>query len=304
MILVTGSGGLIGSALGKIFDNRGIAWRGFDVRCDPVQDTRDPRALADAVEGVDGIVHLAAVSRVVWAQDDPETTQATNVAALENLLRLAGKSPERPWVIFASSREVYGQQDSMPVAEDAPLLPMNIYARSKVAGEELVEAAREQGIPAQTVRFSNVYGSIDDYADRVTPAFARTAVTGGALRVDGADHTFDFTHVSDAAHGLELLVDAMRAGESLPPIHLLTGKATTLGELAALAEKHARQSLSVTHAPPRSYDVENFVGDPSRARELLGWSARVPLEDGFARLVQDFADDAELAREKARTAAN
>ena len=46
------------------------------------------------------------------------------------------------------------------------------------------------------------------------------------------------------------------------------------------------------------------VGDPSRARELLGWTAKVPLEDGFARLVQDFADDADLSREKARTAAN
>ena len=289
MILITGSDGLIGSALGAIFDRDSIEWRGFDIRRDGAEDTRDPQALARAMEGVDGVVHLAAVSRVVWAQNDPQTTQDTNVGALDELLRLAGSAAKRPWVIFASSREVYGQQDSLPVKEDAPLLPMNTYARSKVAGEQLIEAAREQGLLAQTVRFSNVYGSVDDYSDRVTPAFARTAVTGGTVRVDGSDHTFDFTQVDDAARGLDLLVQATRAGELLPPIQLLTGTGTTLGELAALASDHARRPVTLVDAPPRTYDVEKFVGDPARARELLGWTAQVPLAEGFARLVEDFA---------------
>ncbi|PLK26770.1 NAD(P)-dependent oxidoreductase [Novosphingobium sp. TH158] len=293
MILVTGSAGLIGTAVLGLLAEAGIAARGFDMREDAAQDTRNSSALAEALDGATGVVHLAAVSRVVWAQNDPDLTQQVNVEALRSLIGLMQDSPLSPWLIFASSREVYGEQARLPVVEDDPLEPLNTYARSKVAGEEQTAAARGGGMRAQTVRFSNVYGSTADHEDRVVPAFARTAALGGELRIDGSENLFDFTHVDDAALGLFKAIVAMIEGRDLPSIHFLTGKGTTLGELAAMAVKEARRPVTLREAPPRRFDVARFVGDPSRARELLGWEAKIPVEAGFARLVDDFAKLAE-----------
>lgn len=301
MILVTGSSGLIGSALSDFFSARGQEWRAFDIANSADQDTRDPVALSRAMDGVEGIIHLAAVSRVVWAQNDPETCQAVNVDALESTLRLALDAPRMPWMIFASSREVYGEQTQLPVHEDAALSPLNTYARSKVRGEELVQEAREAGMLAQIVRFSNVYGSVDDHHDRVVPAFARTAAHGGVIRIDGSDNTFDFTHVSDSARGLDLLCQATQAGESLPPVHFVTGQPTTLGELAQMAAERSSHSVKLTEAPPRNFDVSRFYGDTNRTRELLGWRPEVALADGLGQLIADFeSSDVKISKPEKR----
>lgn len=289
MILITGSAGLIGTAVGHRLDALGIAWRGFDLRGSPSSDTRDPVALAAALEGVAGVVHLAAVSRVVWAEHAPALAREVNVDALESLLGLMHGSAAKPWLIFASSREVYGEQAELPVREDAELVPLNTYARTKVAGENLVAAAAESGMRAQTVRFSNVYGSTADHEDRVVPAFARTAAGGGEIRVDGSDNMFDFTHIDDASEGLARAIAAMIAGENLPALHFLTGLGTTLGDLAAMAQASALSPVSLREAPPRQFDVARFVGDPDRARRLLGWEAAIPIDRGLNRLIGDFA---------------
>lgn len=295
MILITGSAGLIGTAVGKRLQARGITWRGFDLRDPQSSDTRDRAALAKALEGVSGIVHLAAVSRVVWAQNDPALARAVNVDALESLIGLMHISPDRPWLIFASSREVYGEQATLPVREDAPLTPLNTYAQTKVDGELLVEAAAANGMRAQTVRFSNVYGSTADHEDRVVPAFARTAAEGGELRVDGSPNTFDFTHIDDVSEGLARAIEAMIAGQNLPPIHFVSGRGTTLGELAAMAQGQALRPTSLREAPPRCFDVARFVGAPDRARELLGWTAEISIEQGLARLIGDFGQELDTA---------
>lgn len=295
MLLVTGSAGLIGRAICERLTRAGIAVTGYDLRDHPAHDTRNPHRLASALAEVTGVIHLAAVSRVVWAQQAPDHAHDVNVAALAALLKLLHAKPVKPWLIFASSREVYGDQATLPVAEDAALSPLNVYARTKVAGERLVEAAASAGVPGQIVRFSNVYGSTGDHPDRVIPAFARTAACGGQLRVDGSSNMFDFTHVDDASEGLFLLVQAMMAGETMPPIHFLTGAGTTLGEAAQLACRHARAQVVINEAPARDYDVARFIGDPRRARELLGWQAGIDIERGFAQLVAGFWQEAGAA---------
>lgn len=297
MILITGSAGLIGTAVGKRLDALGVAWRGFDLRGSASCDTRDPVALAAALEGVDGVVHLAAVSRVVWAENAPALAREVNVDALDSLVGLMHGSSARPWLIFASSREVYGEQAELPVAEDALLAPLNTYARTKVAGENLVEQAAQSGMRTQTVRFSNVYGSTDDHEDRVVPAFARAAAGGGEIRVDGSANMFDFTHVDDASEGLARAIAAMVTGENLPALHFLTGTGTTLGELAAMAHANARNSVSLCEAPPRQFDVARFVGDPDRARRLLGWEAQIPIDAGLNRLIGDFAAELDAGQQ-------
>jgi nucleoside-diphosphate-sugar epimerase len=288
MILITGSRGLIGSAAAKRLEAAGHEVRRFDLRDDPEQDIRRPAALSKALEGVDGVIHLAAVSRVVWAEADPDKTWATNVEALEGLVGAARGMSRPPWLVFASSREVYGEPTILPVAESAPLVPLNVYARSKVAGEAIVHAAAAEGLVANVARFSNVYGCIQDHHDRVVPAFARAAATGGVMRVEGADHLFDFTHIADVARGLHLLADATAAGERFDPIHFVTGHGTTLSQLADIAIQTSDGQATRELAAPRNYDVARFTGDPRRAREQLGWIAEVGIKEGFAGLADAF----------------
>lgn len=287
---MTGSVGVIGGALRVALQSEGIEVVGFDLRASGAEkgDVRDRTALEMAAEGCTGVIHLAAVSRVVWGERDPEACWATNVNGTRNVIDAALNRVERPWLVFASSREVYGEPEALPVTEDTPLRPVNVYGRSKAEGEELVTGARDQGLRAGILRFSNVYGSPSDHADRVVPAFARGAVQGGRLRVDGGASTFDFAHLDDTVRGIVALVRLLASGADVPPpVHLVTGVATTLSELAHLAVELAATTATLEEAPARDYHVSRFTGDPSRARALLGWSPRVALRDGLARLIAD-----------------
>ena len=289
-ILITGSEGLVGGALRTALEARGAEVVGLDLLGTGHEhgDVRSLRGVRKALDGCDGVVHLAAVSRVLWGERDPEGCWSTNVEGLGNVLRALDERKRQPWLLFASSREVYGQPRRLPATEDTSLRPINVYGRSKVEGERLVDDARSRGLRAATVRLSNVYGSARDHADRVIPAFARAAVSGSSIRIDGAECTFDFTHSDDTARGMIGIIDLLELGETPPPIHLLTGTPITLGDLAILAIDVAGGNSPVAEAPARSFDVSRFHGDPSRARELLGWEPRVVLRKGLERLVRDF----------------
>ena len=303
-ILLTGSEGLVGRALQSTLEGLGADVAGLDIRGTGGQagDVRNAWRVRQAVIGCHGIVHLAAVSRVVWGERDPETCREVNIGGLHNVIAAAKGQTRRPWIVFASSREVYGQPDSLPVAEDTPLRPINVYGHTKVEGERLVRAARDDGLRTAIVRLSNVYGSTRDHTDRVVPAFARNAVMGDTLRVEGVDHAFDFTHIDDAVRGIASLIRVLTGGEEPPPIHLLTGRPLTLGELAALAVELAGTRAPIVQATPRSFDVSHFHGDPSRARDLLGWIPRVTFPQGLAQLICDFRN--ELGMTKHREAAS
>jgi len=292
-ILVTGASGLVGTALCKALKMAGNECIGLDLRdsadlCGNVCNSED---LSAALNGCEGIIHLAAVSRVVWGEQDPTLCHQTNVEGTRTVIKEALSQKEPPWMIFSSSREVYGQQLNLPVKEDVPLAPMNVYARSKVAGEQLVAEARQCGLQGSVLRLSNVYGCVNDHVDRVVPAFARGAVNGETLRVDGGNHTFDFTHLEDTVIGLIKMVELLRVERTAPPpLHLLTGCQTTLHELACLAVEVAGNSSKILEAPPRSYDVSHFSGDPGRAKEILGWESTISIREGMARLVKNFRE--------------
>lgn len=297
-ILVTGSSGLVGTALTSALQAKGADVVCFDVRARGRAwgDVRNRDHLHEVIARVDGIVHLAAVSRVIWGERDPALCWATNVDGLRNVIEAAAASVRAPWLIFASSREVYGQPDRLPADEDCPLHPINVYGRSKVEGERLVEQARTR-LRACTVRLSNVFGSTADHADRVVPAFARAAALGQELRVDGFDHTFDFTHIDDVTRGIVALAELLAAGNPLPPpIQFVTGRATTLGELATLAIRFGQPGSRIRAAASRDFDVARFVGTSARAKALLGWRPLVRLEEGVARLVCAFGEEHQLTR--------
>jgi nucleoside-diphosphate-sugar epimerase len=124
----------------------------------------------------------------------------------------------------------------------------------------------------------------------VIPAFAAAAVRGGTMHVDGGDCELDFTHVDDVAKGIMRVVELLARGErSLPVVHLASGRGTTLITLARLANDINGRRAGIVEGAARSVGVRSFVGDPARARALLGWSASTDLRAGIAKLSHEFA---------------
>ncbi len=138
-ILITGSKGLIGTALKYTLRSLGFEILGVDNQFDhdhpEYGDILSTSCLFSAAKNVEGIVHLAAISRVIFAEKNPDLCWKTNVEGTKNVLDAAISSTKKPWILYASSREVYGQQKKLPVAECAPLNSVNIYGESKIEAE-------------------------------------------------------------------------------------------------------------------------------------------------------------------------
>lgn len=287
-ILITGAAGMIGSSTSKKLVELGHTVIGIDINLNtkPMTnvvygDIRDMKDLEKNIEDVDGVIHLAAVSRVIFAQNNPELCFDTNIVGSNNVVRSALSSSKKPWLIYASSREVYGASDVLPVSENFALNPVNIYGKSKLAAELSFDAANHAGLKSAIVRFSNVYGWTEDHETRVIPAFLRASIKNDKLYVEGTDNTFDFVHISDATAGLIKVVEYMESEKTaFPKIHFVTGQATTLLELANKCVQIAG-SGEIEMAPSRTFDVGKFYGNPSRAKEILGWDAKIQLSDGL-----------------------
>lgn len=295
-IVVTGAKGLIGSEVCRLLSDLGHEVvqvdRAFDRSHPGCVDTRDHASITKLVQNCSGIIHLAAISRVVWGEQDPEQCWDVNVQATRNIVEQALLSPHRPWILFASSREVYGQQDKLPVSEDAPLLPMNVYAKSKVAGEEIIQEGARRGLSTSIVRFSNVFGSPHDHVDRVIPAFCRAALQDERLRIDGASHTFDFTFYKDVAKGVMEIVRCLELhAQGMPVIHFTSGRGLTLAEAASIVCRLSNSKSHIVEGTPRSFDVSSFIGNPARARQILKWVPETSFEEGVLALLTSLSQE-------------
>lgn len=300
-ILVTGSSGLIGRTLVPALRRLNHEVVCFDNGSGPQNrnylDILDCQSLTHAIEGCDGVVHLAAVSRVIWGYQDPKKCWQHNVFGMNNVINAVVNSAKKPWLLFASSREVYGQQEQFPVSEvRSPLQPKNIYALSKVEGERLVSQLNDQGFVTGVLRLSSVYGDRFDHKTRVVPAFTRAAVAGDDLYVEGNDNVCDFTHVSDVVAGFLQSIQMLSSGHSHFPIHLTSGVGTRLEDLAKLAiAKSPGSDSKIITVNQRHYDVAKFIGDPSRAYAEIGWKARVEIGDGLAQMIHAYQEELSLA---------
>lgn len=292
-ILITGSKGLIGSFLRAALKQLQVEVIGCDIRHTvdhpDYGNILEQGDLLPKIAQVDGVVHLAAISRVIDGEKNPQLCWKTNVEGTQNVIDLAGALEKKPWVIYASSREVYGDQPILPVKESALARPINIYGESKWEAEKIVGKGGQKGLVTSVVRFCNVYGSVHDYADRVVPAFCRAAAEGSPIRIDGRSNLFDFTYIEDVVHGLLRLIQVLsRSGRSLAPIHLARGVGVSLEEMGRIAQAASSFPISLIEAPARSFDVSQFYADPTRAREVLDWEAMVSVEEGMKRLINQY----------------
>ena len=295
-ILVTGSEGLIGASVCKNLKKLKIDPVHFDKKFSldhPYNgDILNKKKLEAAVADCAGIIHLAAVSRVIWGEQNPELCWKTNYEGTLSVIESALSSFKSPWILYASSREVYGNPPILPATEETPYDPINIYGESKTEAEKTILAARKKGLNTAIVRYSNVYGSLHDHHDRVIPAFCKAAATGSPIRVDGSSHSFDFTYIDDVVEGtLKVVSQLVEGKDQLPPFHFTTGRETTLGEAAMLANKAGKKDSKIVEALPRNYDVPNFCGDSSKTRTLLGWEQKISIEEGIERLTKLFQQE-------------
>lgn len=290
-ILITGSSGLIGSTLTSLLYEQGYDVCPIDIRTNP--SNQNPINILDIpnvnlmVKECVGVVHLAAVSRVIWGEENPWLCRKINVDGTKNIINACLESPTKPWLIYASSREVYGQQDIFPVNEDCDFRPHNYYAQSKVDAENLVNDARDIGLKTTTLRFSNVFGGLYDYCERVIPAFCSNSLKGLPLQVNGGDSLLDFTYVDDVVRGITQVIKLMSTqNESLPAIHFTTGKATSLLELANLAVKLVNSSSDIILKQKDSIYPSKFYGDYTRAKTLLGWEPEYNIKTGILNYLE------------------
>lgn len=289
-ILITGSAGFIGSALKDFLEKERVEVIPYDLKDRPGNDTRDFANLKAKMEGVDGVIHLAAISRVILAHQNPLECINTNIGGTINVLE-ASRTGSRPWVIFGSSREVFGESRPLPVTEESPCHPMNVYGIAKIAGEDLCKTfAKDYGLKTRVLRFSNVYTNSRDQLDRVIPKFILQAARNEDIVINGTgEELFDFTYINDTVQGIWGCVQEIQKSSKLYDDFILsTGVPTSLQELAELVVKMLRSSSKIIYAQGRAYDVNKFYADPAKAKQILGFNPSTKLEEGIGRAVEDF----------------
>ena len=295
-VLITGSSGFIGSALKQLLEEKGAEIVSYDIREDPLDDVRDYSALRSKIRGVDGVVHLAAVSRVKLAHEHPLDCVNTNVGGIINVLESAREvfsKNGRPWVIFGSSREVYGEPTNLPVVESSPRKAINVYGVSKLSGEELCKVYSDNyGLKTRVLRFSNVYTGINDHLDRVIPKFILRAYKNDDLVINGLGvEIFDFTYISDTIQGIWGCIQEIEGNPYLfDDFNLSTGIPVSLRELAELIIKKTGSKSKIKYKKARTYDVNKFYANPNKARNKLGFSPNVNLENGLNLAIKELTD--------------
>ncbi|RUM58803.1 MAG: NAD(P)-dependent oxidoreductase [Persephonella sp.] len=301
-ILITGGAGFIGSTLGLNMLKKGEDIYFLDIKDKPNFipndryfniDITDKNSLEDVFKNIkfDGIIHLAAISRVVWGEEEPEKCKKTNIEGTNNILSLIAKYLPKSWFIFGSSREVYGEAENLPVKEDDPKKPINIYGRTKLEGENLtIKYSQEYGINSVILRFSNVYGNERDILDRVIPKFIISALKNEPLTIQGGTQIFDFTYIDYTIEGIkktiELLNSQSKQNGYIDDFHILTGKPKSIVDLAEMIIDYTNSSSEIVYLEGRYYDVDKFYGDIKKIRNVLGIGEPIYLEDGLKKTVK------------------
>lgn len=306
-ILITGGAGFIGSNIIK----RAVP-KGYNVYCldyrDDIdnlngivnrlnlinQDVRDKEVLETLFKNheFDGVIHLAAVSRVIWAEQEPNKCWDINVNGTKTLLETLKTTGQDPWFIFGSSREVYGENGNFPISEDHKKDPINIYGESKLTGEKLVKKwSIETGNSSAVLRFSNVYGNENDILDRVIPRFILRALRKKVLKIHGGDQLIDFTHISDTVDGVFRTIDYLNKDMKIfDDFHILPGQGTTLHDVVNYISNSIDNEPKVKITEGRDYDVDKFVGDPTKAKSKLDFSAEIEPEEGISKTIDRYRE--------------
>jgi len=257
-------------------------------------DTNNTELLTKIFEenAIDGIIHLGAVSRVVVAQNNPDECIRTNINGTKSLLVALEKfsNKNKPWLIFGSSREVYGEPKEFPVRESFEKKFVNIYGDSKIQGENLFTSfAKANGNNCLILRFANVYGNQYDLFDRVIPRFIKAIDSNKELTIEGGGQVIDFTHIDDTVDTIIKSIDYLEKNNNIiDDFHILPGIGWNLFEAIEYIENILDKKAIIKTNEKRNYDVEKFIGDPIKIKNILKSRDFLSLEDGLKLSIQKY----------------
>lgn len=302
--LVTGAGGFIGSHLVEkllsldknvraLVHYRGdgsAGWLGRvgvqDSRLQVVSgDVRDPHQVAEVLDDVDVVFHLAALIGIPYSFAAPNSYVETNVIGTQNLLEGSRKRGIKAFVQTSTS-EVYGTAQRVPMPESHPLNPQSPYAASKVAADALANSYFHSfALPVTVLRPFNTFGPRQS-ARAVIPTIITQLLDPNvdALELGNLETRRDFTFVADTVNGFLLAAKQIdvSAGKT---INLGAGWDIGIGELAELCMKLTGRTIPVIRSPerhrPNTSEVEVLCSDNSLAKSLLDWSPGHSTPDRF-----------------------
>lgn len=233
----------------------------------------------------DGVIHLGAVSRVVVAQNNPDECIRTNINGTKSVLQALDNSSNKnkPWLIFGSSREVYGEPKDLPVKESFEKKFVNIYGDSKIQGENLFASfSKKNGNNCLILRFANVYGNEYDLFDRVIPRFIKAINNSQELTIEGGEQIIDFTHIDDTVDTIIKAINYLESENNiLDDFHILPGIGWSLYQAIEYIENIVNKKAIIKVNKKRDYDVEKFIGDPTKIKTILHSRNFLSLEDGL-----------------------
>lgn len=303
--LITGGAGFIGSHLVKhvlgtggivrIVDNlsTGSTERLNQVR-DSVQlltgDLSDNSVAAEAVKGVDYVLHQAAVPSVQRSVVDPISTNRSNITATLNLLENSRKAGVRRFV-YAASSSAYGDTEVLPKNEEMPANPLSPYALQKWVGERYCKLYHElYGLETVSLRYFNVFGPAQDpYSEysAVIPKFTTKLLAKEAITVYGdGEQSRDFTYIDNVVDANLLALRAPNAPGEV--CNIGCGQRVTLNELIRILEELLGVKAQVIYAAAKPGDVRHSLADITKAARVLGYVPKTEIEEGLRKTIEAY----------------
>jgi len=255
-------------------------------------DVRDQALLERAIgeHGARSVFHLAAQTQAAAANRNPVSSFESNVRGTWALLEATRRSPLVEQVVVASSDKAYGSQPELPYTEATPLLAVHPYDVSKACADMVASSYHEVfDVPVCITRCGNFYGPGDLNWDRVVPGCARAALRGKApvLRSDGTP-VRDYLYVEDGALAYITLAEALAARPELAgeAFNFSAERQMTVLELTRMiCEAAGRPDLEPDIRGTATHEIGVQQLSAAKARHLLGWSARFPVEEALQRTI-------------------
>ncbi|GAF79155.1 unnamed protein product [marine sediment metagenome] len=300
--LVTGGAGFIGSHISEELVKRDHEVRVLDnfltgkkeniaSLLDKIEfiegDIKDFETCQHALEGVDFVLHQAALPSVPRSIKDPLTTNENNIRGTLNVL-LASREAKVKKVVIASSSSVYGDDTHLPKIESRQGNPLSPYALSKLVGEHYCRIFSQiYGLPTVFLRYFNIFGPRQDpfsqYA-AVIPNFITKMLKGEKPIIFGdGEQSRDFTFVSNVVEANILASKAQDvSGEAF---NIACGERTTVNSLVNTINEVLNKNIDPVHDEPRPGDVKNSYAEISKARKMLKYEPLVPFNEGLKKTI-------------------
>ncbi len=264
-----------------------------------IGDIRDSESVANAMQGCDAVVHLAAQSSVPYSIQNPQENNSINIEGTQLILNHCNQFNVKK-IIIASSAAVYGREDRLPLKEENAGDLLSPYAESKWENEQQIIASRLNGHNAVALRFFNVYGpgqKTDGGYAAVIPKFIDMMVNGKAPTINGDGlHTRDFVHVNDVSKLILSIIENEWSAVDNHAYNVATGIKTSLLDLVTSIKKGLeRNSINTNNLSPifgeeREGDIKHSIADVHKISQDYDWEAMITFEQGIISLVEHALD--------------